>query len=238
MNQEHAGQLLLQLARSRAPMSPDHLVAVDELLDNYPGIRPADVWGRRAIVLAALEGNEAVTAHLESRKGDCIRLPGCRDIDIEPVDAADAFLSIFPEDPVEAVRGYRPYAVAAVANDPDFETYERPSDLLEALTSGNKASTPVQLAAMDELLDDYPGIDAQRCGRYAFSNAAENGNLAAVSHLFSRYGECAAGWTDFWFCVPAESCILINALSERQALVETLPEAVAPVMEKPRARRL
>ncbi|WP_369927589.1 hypothetical protein [Xanthomonas sp. NCPPB 2632] len=105
-----------------------------------------------------------------------------------------------------------------------------------ALASG----TPGRLKAMDVLLDGtYPGVDADVCGPEVLHVAATTTHLEVISHLFTRYGHAVKEWDDrTWQTVPAASRHFIDALTERQALVESLPDAAEPMQEKPRARRL
>jgi hypothetical protein len=102
------------------------------------------------------------------------------------------------------------------------------------------ATTPDQLTAIDEMLDGtYPSVDAKQYGPYALVVAAKAGNLEVVGHLFPRFGTSFKDWTpELMSSLPIASRSLIEALSERQAFAQTLPEAVEPVKEKPRLRRL
>jgi hypothetical protein len=107
--------------------------------------------------------------------------------------------------------------------------------------------TPELLAALDELLDDYPRIDSREQGPKALRHAAREENLEAVAHLFPRFGD-AVDWDNFHAWdepdeeidepLPTASRQLIEALIEQRAMSASLPRALEPAAEKPGARRL
>jgi hypothetical protein len=75
--------------------------------------------------------------------------------------------------------------------------------------------TPELLAALDELLDDYPRIDSREQGPKALKHAAREENLEAVAHLFERYGDSVKEWNgDVWEGLPQSSATqLIQEIS-------------------------
>ena len=67
--------------------------------------------------------------------------------------------------------------------------------LLRQIAGSSYATTPDQLAAIDEMLDGtYPGIDAKEYGPYALRAAADAGNLDVVKHLYGRFGRVTKKW--------------------------------------------
>jgi hypothetical protein len=70
--------------------------------------------------------------------------------------------------------------------------------------------------------------------------AAYSENLPVISHLFSHVGSEGVKLWDAPHMnrIPMASHSLIEALCEQQAFAKSLPEAVEPVQEKPRLRRL
>ncbi|WP_369927587.1 hypothetical protein [Xanthomonas sp. NCPPB 2632] len=107
--------------------------------------------------------------------------------------------------------------------------------------------TPELLAALDELLDDYPRIDSREQVPNALKHAARDENLEAVAHLFERYG-ALVDWDNFHAWdepdedidepLPLASRQLITAVIEKRTLSASVPPPVEPAEEKPRARRL
>ena len=97
--------------------------------------------------------------------------------------------------------------------------------------------TPEHLAVADELLSDYPGIDAEGLGPLFVENAAHAGNLALTAHLFPRFGASMNCSTADLAKMPTAAGVLVRALVEQRQMSMTMPGAEVPV-QRSQARRL
>jgi hypothetical protein len=112
------------------------------------------------------------------------------------------------------------------------------ADMLLDKISGSAQEAPWHALIVDQLLTQ-PGIDPAVRGAHSLERAAVAGNVTLVGHLFPRFGDSIKEWAPGTMDrLPIASRCFVEALSDKQALVQTIPEAMAPVVEKPRARRL
>ena len=149
-------------------------------------------------------------------------------------DACAAATRTIETMPLTSIRGFRPFA-------PPANPSTSADHLLDRIALSVKSPTSEHFAAIDELLDGtYPGIDVLQHGSKAMRMAAYSGNLAVIAHLFGHVGsEGVKLWDPAHMeRIPIASCIYIEALSEKRAFAEALPEAIEPAPQKPRLRRL